>query len=141
MYLKSHSRWLVLVLSIFVALGLVELFVLGLTPATAANVPGEESATTGLSISPDGSSILASVNQLQSPPGNPDSNNFIVSSDDNKNIYYYPTYGNGTIGEEEIIYSEPITSEKTFIGFAVGDYDRDGDNDFIAIDIEKKKWG
>ncbi|MCI0397742.1 MAG: VCBS repeat-containing protein, partial [Chloroflexi bacterium] len=129
------NRWSVLLASIIVSLGLVGLFVLSLTPVAAATIPPQEEAAAGAAAGPGGVTALASVKHFQSPPpgsGSQGSNDFIISSDNGTDIYYFAIYGDGTIGPEVKIYTE--TSAIVYEGFLVGDFDRDGNNDFLSFD-------
>ena len=58
--------------------------------------------------------------------------NFLISSPDGKNIYSYAIPGDGTFGLPVLIYQE--TTAIVYQGFAIADYDMDGDLDFVSYD-------
>ena len=66
----------------------------------------------------------------QTPPSN--NYNFLISSPNGQDIYAYAINGDGTFGTETLIYEE--TTAIIYQGFAIADYDRDGDLDFASFD-------
>ncbi|HSH02780.1 MAG TPA: VCBS repeat-containing protein [Anaerolineae bacterium] len=76
--------------------------------------------------------LPAAIEMLSSHSESDYSNNFIIYTKDGTKIYYMAIMGDGTFGDEILIHT--ANSGQKFYGFAIADYDLDGDNDFVTFD-------